>query len=67
MRNRHRQAITQFEFAVDLDPQNLDYRAELAWCRYHADPNRSEQRALSELADVLRVDPHHGPALFFSG
>jgi tetratricopeptide (TPR) repeat protein len=65
--NRHRQAITQFEFAVDLDPQNLDYRAELAWCRYHADPNRSEQRALSELADVLRVDPHHGPALFFSG
>lgn len=64
---RHKQAIEQLEFAADLDPQNLQYRSELAFCRFLADPEANAIKALEELCEVTRVDPMHGLGLFYTG
>ena len=61
------EALTQLEYAFDLDPQNPTYRAELAWCRYQRDPLGSAERSLGELRDALRIDSQSGLALFYSG
>ncbi len=61
------QALEQLEFAADLDPQNLQYAAERAHCRYACDPGKNTQKALEELRDVLRIEPQSGLALFYAG
>jgi len=60
-------AIEQLEFAVDLDPQNLRYRAELAFCRFRDNPEANAITALTGLAEVTRIDPQHGLALYYTG
>lgn len=61
------EAITQFEYAVDIDSQSALYRATLAWCRFQRDPTGAAERALGELRDALRIDTGHGLALYYSG
>lgn len=63
----YERAVEQLEYAADLDPQNLLYQAELAFCRYCADPGAAAVQALSELGEVTRIDPMHGLALFYTG
>jgi tetratricopeptide (TPR) repeat protein len=64
---RFKRALEQLEYAVDLDPQNLAYRCELANCRYHANPEANVIRALEELREVTRIDPGFGLALYSIG
>jgi hypothetical protein len=64
---RFERALEQLEYAVDLDPQNLRYRCELANCRYQANPEANVIRALEELREVTRVDPGFGLALYSIG
>ncbi len=64
---RFERALAQLEYAVDLDPQNLGYRCELANCRYQANPEANVIRALEELREVTRVDPGFGLALYYIG
>ena len=63
---RYREALQQFEFAHDCDPQNSAYRAELAYCRFLDSPPSAE-RSLSELRETLRIDPKCALAIYFSG
>ena len=60
-------AVNQLEFAADLDPQNAVYRSELAYCRFMLDPDANQQKAAEELSQAIRLDPHCGPALYYSG
>lgn len=64
---RLREALVQLEYACDLDPQNVTYRAELAHCRFLQDPEGGAREALDELDDVLRIERSHGLALFYAG
>lgn len=64
---RHAQALQQLEFAADLDPQNLQYRSELAFCNYLTDPESNAIEALEELSVVTRIDPQYGIALYYTG
>jgi hypothetical protein len=61
----YRSAITQLEYASDLDPQNGDYRAELAYCRYLYNPEAGGPPALDELDKALRIDPASGLAHYY--
>jgi hypothetical protein len=61
------QALEQFDFAAELDPQNLRYASERAYCQHLCDPSRSAQSSLEALREVLRVDPTFGLALFYVG
>ncbi len=65
-RRQFRQALVQLEFAADVDPQNLLYKTELAYCHYLVDPTDARP-ALEGLRDALRIDPAFGLALFYSG
>lgn len=64
---RFKEAVDQFAYASNLDPQNLDYRCELAYCRYLADPSDRGRAALEHLERTLRLDPRHGLSLFYRG
>jgi tetratricopeptide (TPR) repeat protein len=66
-KGRYKQAIAQLEYATDLDPQNGDYRAELAYCRFLLDPGVGAPGALDELDDTLRIEAGNGLALFYRG
>jgi len=63
---RLREAVQQFEFAADCDPQNGLYLAELAWARHRGTPGLPE-RALGELEEALRIDPQCGLASYYAG
>jgi tetratricopeptide (TPR) repeat protein len=63
---KYREALQQLQFACDCDPQNSDYRAELAYCRFLAHPGDG-RRALEELRETLRLDPKSGLAVYYSG
>lgn len=63
----YRTALEQLEYASDLDPQNSTYLAELGYCRFLVDPERGAPMALGTLTEVLRLEPRHGLALFYSG
>ncbi len=62
----YREALQYLEFAVDCDPQNGMYRAELAYDRYMADPSRAES-CLTGLEEARRIDPNCGLAYFYAG
>jgi tetratricopeptide (TPR) repeat protein len=64
---RYSQALQQLEFAADLDPQNLQYRSELAFCRFLADPENNATKVLEELCVVTRIDSRYGIALYYTG
>jgi hypothetical protein len=61
------QALEQFDFAAELDPQNLRYASERAYCQHLCDPSKSAQSSLEALREVLRVDPTFGLALYYVG
>ena len=63
----YREALEQLGYASDLDPQNGNYRAELAHCRYLFNPQAAGPIAISELAKALRIDPRAGLAHFYQG
>ncbi len=63
----HREALQQLQFAHDCDPQNSDYRAELAYCRFQIAPRREGEHALEELKETLRIDPGCGLAVYYVG
>jgi len=63
---KHREALQQLQFACDCDPQNGEYRAELAYCRFLAHPGDGK-KALEELRETLRLDPESGLAVYYSG
>lgn len=60
-------ALEQLQFAYDCEPQNSDYRAELAFCRYRKDPEIEKADALQELHETIRIDPECGLALCYAG
>ena len=60
-------ALEQLQFAHDCEPQNSDYRAELAFCRYRKDPEIEKASALQELHETIRIDPECGLALCYAG
>ncbi|MEL7059505.1 MAG: DUF4388 domain-containing protein [Acidobacteriota bacterium] len=64
---RYREAIEQLAFAYDCDPQNSEYRAELAFCRFLAHPESEGERALDALKETLRIDPSSGLAVYYRG
>jgi hypothetical protein len=64
---RHRDAVDQFAYASKLDPQNVEYRCELAHCRFLSDPQMRSESALEHLEQTLRIDPRCGLALFYTG
>ncbi len=63
----YRDALEQLGYASDLDPQNGNYRAELAHCRFLFNPQTAGPIAISELAKALRIDPNAGLAHFYQG
>ena len=60
-------AVQQLQFANDCDPQNSDYRAELAYCRFLIAPRREAEKSLEELREALRIDPECGLAMYYTG
>lgn len=63
----YKQAISQLEYAFDLDSQNMTYRAELTYCRFLLEPATGSDKALRELKDVVRIDPRCAIAIFYTG
>jgi hypothetical protein len=59
-------AIALLEFAIDCDPHNVTYAAELAFCRYRAN-DCVVDNSLEELRDAVRTDPECGIALYYLG
>jgi tetratricopeptide (TPR) repeat protein len=64
---RYEPALEQLDFAAELDPQNLRYSSEAAYCRFLTDPVSNAKPALEKLREAIRVDPQFGLALFYSG
>lgn len=61
-----REALMLLEFAADCDPQNSQYAAELAYCRFLTTTAHAG-RALKDLQETLRRDPNCGLAAFYAG
>ncbi len=64
---RYADAIEQLQFAYDCEPQNSEYRAELAFCKYRKDPQIEKDNSLQELRETLRIDPDSGLAIYYAG
>lgn len=64
---RYTEALLQLEFAADCDPGNSLYRAELAHCRYLAQPEANAKAALAELKEAIRIDANCGLAHYYQG
>ncbi|MBI2212261.1 MAG: DUF4388 domain-containing protein [Acidobacteria bacterium] len=62
----HREAIQLLEFAADCDSQNVEYRAELAWCRF-LDSSSNARQSIADLKEAMRIDPQNGLAAFYAG
>ncbi|MEM7355110.1 MAG: tetratricopeptide repeat protein, partial [Acidobacteriota bacterium] len=60
-------AVQQLQFACDCDPQNSNYRSELAYCRFQLAPGREAEQSLDELREALRIDPKCGMAVYYTG
>ena len=64
---RWSQAVQQFDFAADCDPQNGAYRAEAAHCRFLLAPGSFGSRALDELKQAQRIDPEAITPYLYAG
>jgi len=62
-----RGALTQLEYAADLDSQNAMYRAEVAFCRFKIDPEGYGRAGLVDLQQALRIDSRCGIAMYYAG
>lgn len=63
---KYREAVMLLEFALDCDPQNGIYAAELAWSRF-LNSSAAAPLALRELQETLRRDPNCGLAAYYAG
>ncbi len=63
---KHKEALNYFEFALDLDPQNSEYGAELALGRYLFTDGLA-QKAVKELNEIMRREPNCGIAFLNMG
>jgi tetratricopeptide (TPR) repeat protein len=63
---KHKEALNYFEFACDLDPQNSEYGAELAYARYLFS-SAFAPKAVKELNEIIRRDPKCGIAFLNIG
>lgn len=63
---RLRAAIQQIEFAVECDPGNALYLAELAWTRFSESP-ATAARAFDDLKQAMRLDPQAGLPCYYAG
>lgn len=61
------EAVQLLEFAYDCDPQNANYLAELAYCRFLEKPDRLGPDSLRDLEEARRHDPRCGLAYFYAG
>ncbi len=64
---RWSQALQQFTFAADCDPQNGAYRAEAAHCRFLLAPTTMGVQALEELREAQRIDPEAITPYLYAG
>lgn len=64
---RWSQALQQFTFAADCDPQNGAYRAEAAYCRFLLAPTTMGVQALEELREAQRIDPEAITPYLYAG
>lgn len=64
---KYAEAVEQLQFAYDYEPQNSEYRAELAFCKYRKDPQLEKDSSIQELRETLRIDPDSGVALYYAG
>ena len=64
---RWSQALQQFAFAADCDPQNGAYRAEAAHCRFLLAPTSMGVQALEELREAQRIDPEAITPYLYAG
>jgi len=64
---RWSQALQQFDFAADCDPQNGAYRAEAAHCRFLLAPTTMGAKALDELKEAQRIDPDSITPYLYAG
>ncbi|MDQ1347346.1 MAG: hypothetical protein QG573_716 [Acidobacteriota bacterium] len=64
---RWSQALQQFTFAADCDPQNGAYRAEAAHCRFLLAPTSMGVQALEELREAQRIDPEAITPYLYAG
>lgn len=60
-----RKALELLQYAADLDAQNPIYRAEVAMCRHQV--LGATDKALEELEEAVRADPHCGLAWYYLG
>ncbi len=64
---RWSQALQQFDFAADCDPQNGAYRAEAAHCRFLLAPTTMGAKALDALKEAQRIDPESITPYLYAG
>jgi tetratricopeptide (TPR) repeat protein len=62
----HREALSYFEMAADVDAQNGTYAAELAWCRFQLMISTANH-TLKVLRNAMRIDPNCGAAYLYVG
>ena len=60
-------ALELLEAAAELDPQNPEYRSEVAHCSFLIAPDEHAREAMGELTEILRVEPACGLAHFYLG
>jgi tetratricopeptide (TPR) repeat protein len=58
---RWAEAIPWYRQSLDLNPQNVDARTDLATCYFNLG---QFDRALQQLNEAIKVDPHHEATLF---
>lgn len=63
---KHREAVQYFEFALDCDPQNAVYLAELGYARFLYEPLLAGS-ALKQIQEAMRLEPKCGVASLYMG
>jgi tetratricopeptide (TPR) repeat protein len=63
----YEEAIKYLESAAEYDPQSGLYRAALAFCWYHIDPESTARQAIADLKRATRIDPGCGVAFLYLG
>lgn len=63
---KHREAVQYFEFAVDCDPQNAAYLAELGYSRFLYEALLAGS-AIKQIQEALRLEPKCAVASLYMG
>jgi curved DNA-binding protein CbpA len=66
--NRFDRALEHYERAAALTPDEADYQAAIAWCRYNLDKNAAAASlAEAKLTEITRANPKLARAHYFRG